>query len=367
MQFLSAGRLCSAGGLHEARSVHSRPLGFDGQSTVLFRRASVRLYLHCHQHQGALFDGVVRALFCLLRHAIPNVMYVSRVMRVVLKAVLVHWVLRLCKWQTAMCALLICANRYLLVLLPRREGAIGIVFVFLAIKVRGTWTDVDLPFVETFVLHICFEFYPPFHSDRGWTRLIIEKPFGHDLTSSNELSQHFADRFNEDQIYRIDHYLGKEMVQNLVILRYVVWSTRNQPPINILIKRDLKQCNIFVTYVLVTHNYSTNFDFANNLLHTSCWQFRQMNEVEHSSLLEFLSMVWTIPPYLENTMLMEKWMIWCFLVHPASLIFILTAWLDSQIKYSVPCGIVSTSTMSQSASRSRSERKAEVATLTNTV
>ncbi|WKY07577.1 hypothetical protein Q1695_007216 [Nippostrongylus brasiliensis] len=58
--------------------------------------------------------------------------------------------------------------------------------------------------------------------DRGdsWTRVIIEKPFGHDLESSTELSNHLSKLFKEEQIYRIDHYLGKEMVQNLMVLRF---------------------------------------------------------------------------------------------------------------------------------------------------
>lgn len=55
---------------------------------------------------------------------------------------------------------------------------------------------------------------------RGWTRIIIEKPFGHDLESSEKLSKHLASLFSETQIYRIDHYLGKEMVQNLMTLRF---------------------------------------------------------------------------------------------------------------------------------------------------
>ena len=50
--------------------------------------------------------------------------------------------------------------------------------------------------------------------------MIVEKPFGRDLQSSQELSSHFSSLFKEDQIYRIDHYLGKEMVQNLMVLRY---------------------------------------------------------------------------------------------------------------------------------------------------
>lgn len=49
--------------------------------------------------------------------------------------------------------------------------------------------------------------------------MIFEKPFGRDLQSSQELSAHLSSLFTEDQIYRIDHYLGKEMVQNLMVLR----------------------------------------------------------------------------------------------------------------------------------------------------
>jgi len=52
--------------------------------------------------------------------------------------------------------------------------------------------------------------------------VIIEKPFGHDADSSQKLSDHLASLFKEEELYRIDHYLGKEMVQNLMTLRYVV-------------------------------------------------------------------------------------------------------------------------------------------------
>ncbi|XP_028178285.1 glucose-6-phosphate 1-dehydrogenase [Ostrinia furnacalis] len=57
-------------------------------------------------------------------------------------------------------------------------------------------------------------------SIKGYTRVIIEKPFGRDDISSNKLSQHLAGLFKEEQIYRIDHYLGKEMVQNLLTIRF---------------------------------------------------------------------------------------------------------------------------------------------------
>jgi len=54
----------------------------------------------------------------------------------------------------------------------------------------------------------------------GWTRLIVEKPFGHDLTSARELNALVRSHFDEDEIFRIDHYLGKETVQNMLILRF---------------------------------------------------------------------------------------------------------------------------------------------------
>ena len=55
----------------------------------------------------------------------------------------------------------------------------------------------------------------------GWNRVVIEKPFGTDLESSNALGQQLAAVLKEDEMYRIDHYLGKEMVQNLIALRHV--------------------------------------------------------------------------------------------------------------------------------------------------
>lgn len=54
----------------------------------------------------------------------------------------------------------------------------------------------------------------------GYNRLIIEKPFGRDFDSAKELNDSIGAAFNEDQIYRIDHYLGKEMVQGLLALRF---------------------------------------------------------------------------------------------------------------------------------------------------
>jgi glucose-6-phosphate 1-dehydrogenase len=64
----------------------------------------------------------------------------------------------------------------------------------------------------------------------GWTRLIVEKPFGHDLASARKLNELLARDFTEDEVFRIDHYLGKDTVQNLLALRFAngifepVWS-----------------------------------------------------------------------------------------------------------------------------------------------
>ena len=54
----------------------------------------------------------------------------------------------------------------------------------------------------------------------GWRRLVVEKPFGHDLASASELAARLHDHFDESEIYRIDHYLGKETVQNILAFRF---------------------------------------------------------------------------------------------------------------------------------------------------
>ncbi|MGO4106107.1 glucose-6-phosphate dehydrogenase [Paenibacillus sp. YAF4_2] len=69
-------------------------------------------------------------------------------------------------------------------------------------------------------------------STTGWKRLVIEKPFGHDLQSARELNEQLSKSFTEDEIFRIDHYLGKPMVQNLEVLEranpiiQALWSNR---------------------------------------------------------------------------------------------------------------------------------------------
>lgn len=68
--------------------------------------------------------------------------------------------------------------------------------------------------------------------DEGWKRVIYEKPFGHDLESARKLNRCIMKVFSEDQVYRIDHYLGKELVQNIMVIRFAnsifeqIWNNK---------------------------------------------------------------------------------------------------------------------------------------------
>ena len=57
-------------------------------------------------------------------------------------------------------------------------------------------------------------------TEDGWRRVIVEKPFGTSLETAQELNKHLCRIFEEEEIYRIDHYLGKETVQNILVLRF---------------------------------------------------------------------------------------------------------------------------------------------------
>jgi len=81
--------------------------------------------------------------------------------------------------------------------------------------------------------------------DMPWSRVVIEKPFGRDRRSSDALTEAISKVFVEDQIYRIDHYLGKEVIQNLLVLRFAntvfqpLWNRDFIHSVRILWKEDL--------------------------------------------------------------------------------------------------------------------------------
>ncbi|MBM7646694.1 glucose-6-phosphate 1-dehydrogenase [Scopulibacillus daqui] len=99
----------------------------------------------------------------------------------------------------------------------------------------------DLQGNRIFYLSLAPDFFAPvtlnlkdagLTTNTGWKRLVIEKPFGRDLQSATELNDTIHQVFDESEIYRIDHYLGKEMVQNIQVIRFAnpifegIWNNR---------------------------------------------------------------------------------------------------------------------------------------------
>jgi glucose-6-phosphate 1-dehydrogenase len=82
-------------------------------------------------------------------------------------------------------------------------------------------------------------------ADGSWRRVIIEKPFGTDLASAHELNRKLLEALHEHQIYRIDHYLGKETVQNILVLRFAnglfepIWNRDHIDHVQITVAEDL--------------------------------------------------------------------------------------------------------------------------------
>ena len=78
----------------------------------------------------------------------------------------------------------------------------------------------------------------------GWRRVIVEKPFGYDLASARALNERLARGFRESQIYRIDHYLGKETVQNILAFRFAngifepIWNRRYVNHVQMTVAED---------------------------------------------------------------------------------------------------------------------------------
>ena len=82
-------------------------------------------------------------------------------------------------------------------------------------------------------------------SQDRWSRVIIEKPFGHDSQSSTQLQTNIERYLDETQIYRIDHYLGKETVQNLLVFRFAnsifesLWNSNHIDHVQITVAEDI--------------------------------------------------------------------------------------------------------------------------------
>ncbi|EGC38470.1 hypothetical protein DICPUDRAFT_45843 [Dictyostelium purpureum] len=121
-------------------------------------------------------------------------------------------------------------------------------------------------------------------SKSGWSRVIVEKPFGRDLTTSRQLANDLGKLFKEKDLFRIDHYLGKEMVQNLMVLRFAnavfepLWSKSHISSITITFKEDIG-----------TEGRGGYFD-----------QFGIIRDVMQNHLLQVLSLVAMEPPVSLN-------------------------------------------------------------------
>lgn len=85
----------------------------------------------------------------------------------------------------------------------------------------------------------------PCGPDEGWTRVIVEKPFGRDLKTAERLDEMLGELFREEQIYRIDHYLGKEMLQNIITFRFSndlfgdIWNKEFVEKIEVRVLEDI--------------------------------------------------------------------------------------------------------------------------------
>jgi glucose-6-phosphate 1-dehydrogenase len=83
------------------------------------------------------------------------------------------------------------------------------------------------------------------HEEQGFTRVVIEKPFGTDLASGEALNKELLGVFDERQVFRIDHYLGKETVQNLLVFRFAnsifepIWSREHVDHVQITVAEDI--------------------------------------------------------------------------------------------------------------------------------
>ncbi|HEY6374151.1 MAG TPA: glucose-6-phosphate dehydrogenase [Edaphobacter sp.] len=140
---------------------------------------------------------------------------------------------------------------------------------------------------------------------RTWVRTIIEKPFGHDLESARALNDEVNKVFDEDQIFRIDHYLGKETVQNILVFRFAngifenVWN-RN-----------------YIDHVEITAAESIGIEGRGPFYETA----GALRDVVQNHVMELLSFVAMEPPvsFEASSVRAEKVKVWKAItpIHPA--------------------------------------------------
>ncbi len=119
-----------------------------------------------------------------------------------------------------------------------------------------------------------------FDEEYGWRRVIIEKPFGYDLDSAHALQKRISHYLTEEQIYRIDHYLGKGMVQNVLVFRFA----------NVMLE-PLWNRN-YIDHIQITHSEEIGIDSRGDYYNSA----GAMRDMLQSHLLQLLTLVTMEPP-----------------------------------------------------------------------
>lgn len=146
------------------------------------------------------------------------------------------------------------------------------------------------------------------YPEGGKVRVIVEKPFGHDLESLRQLQKDLAPLFTESELYRIDHYLGKEMVKNLLVLRFGnelllgVWNSKHIASVQISFKeafgtegrggyfdligivRDVMQNHLLQVLTLLTMERPVSFD-PELVRDEKVKVLKAFNEFDHNDIL----------------------------------------------------------------------------------
>ncbi len=127
-------------------------------------------------------------------------------------------------------------------------------FAALRARIEAIEREHGLPGNRIFYLALPLDAFAPtltglgvagLHTAPGWTRVVIEKPFGRDLASAEALNRLVHQYFDEKQVYRIDHYLGKETVQDLLVFRFAnmfiesLWSRERIDEVEITVAESL--------------------------------------------------------------------------------------------------------------------------------